>query len=166
MRGTLGIMLVACFLLACGGDDDNGLLPGPGGSTGVTQPTPDSGDVRDDVEGDVLEDADDAAGSSAPTLDEVHGAIFEDCVVCHSVEPPDLRLDDGLRSRLLGPSLQLPSMAFIVPGDRDASYLWHKVSGTHIDVGGMGSRMPSVGLLLDAEQMDLLRAWIDAGAPR
>jgi hypothetical protein len=51
----------------------------------------------------------------------------------------------------------------VVPGDAEASFLWQKVAGS---LGrGEGGRMPQVGAALDPLELDLVRAWIDAGAP-
>ena len=51
----------------------------------------------------------------------------------------------------------------VVAGDPDASFLIQKVSG---DLGpDEGKRMPEVGRPLDTRELDLLRAWIRAGAP-
>jgi hypothetical protein len=52
----------------------------------------------------------------------------------------------------------------VMPGDADASFLWHKLAGT---LGpGEGARMPAAGSPpLDALELELVRAWIEAGAP-
>jgi hypothetical protein len=55
----------------------------------------------------------------------------------------------------------------IEPGDRDRSYLWAKVNGTHRGAGGEGELMPppdSQNDPLSQEALDALGAWIDAGA--
>jgi hypothetical protein len=51
----------------------------------------------------------------------------------------------------------------IEPGDPQASYLWHKLSGTQLDVGGSGTPMPQIGMLT-AEQMQAIEDWIVGGA--
>jgi hypothetical protein len=51
----------------------------------------------------------------------------------------------------------------VVPGDPDASFLWHKLAGElHADEG---ARMPQVGRQLDPLELELIRSWIVAGAP-
>jgi hypothetical protein len=51
----------------------------------------------------------------------------------------------------------------VLPGDSTRSFLFHKVSG---DLAvGQGSQMPLVGPPLDAHLIDIIRLWIDAGAP-
>ena len=61
---------------------------------------------------------------------------------------------------------QLPSMNRVTPNQPDDSYLVHKVQGTHLDVGvgGSGSRMPLNLSPLSQSDIDLIRAWIQAGA--
>jgi hypothetical protein len=54
----------------------------------------------------------------------------------------------------------------ILPGQPDSSYLVHKIEGTHLDVGGSGSRMPLSGCCLSSSQIKTIRDWIAAGAQR
>jgi len=63
---------------------------------------------------------------------------------------------------------QLPSMNRVTPNLPDNSYLVHKVQGTHLDVGvgGSGSRMPLGRSPLSQGDINLIRAWIQAGARR
>lgn len=48
------------------------------------------------------------------------------------------------------------------PGDVDNSFLWIKLIGPP---PAQGARMPMVGAFLDEAEMDLVRRWIEAGAP-
>ena len=48
----------------------------------------------------------------------------------------------------------------IVPGDPDASVLWHKVSAS----GTYGLTMPPSGTLLNAAELQTIRDWIEQGA--
>jgi len=59
---------------------------------------------------------------------------------------------------------ELPSMNRVTPNQPDNSYLVHKIQGTHLDVGGSGSRMPLNRSPLSQSDIDLIRAWIQAGA--
>ena len=45
----------------------------------------------------------------------------------------------------------------------DQSYLWHKLLGTHLSVGGIGEIMPPDAALYD-DDLDVVEAWIVAGA--
>src|SRR5438046_5740108 len=52
----------------------------------------------------------------------------------------------------------------VLPGHGAESFLSQKLHGTLAD--GEGARMPLVGLPLPQAEIDLIDAWIDAGAPR
>jgi hypothetical protein len=61
------------------------------------------------------------------------------------------------------PSMEMPTMRRVEPGDPDRSYLYHKITGTQADVGGSGDPMPKGGRLSDAE-IQTIRDWIAQGA--
>jgi mono/diheme cytochrome c family protein len=68
------------------------------------------------------------------------------------------------------PSHQLPKMLRVAPGEPQKSYLMHKMLGTHLEVGGHGTRMPDggswgAGGSLTDEDVEVVRAWILQGAP-
>lgn len=52
----------------------------------------------------------------------------------------------------------------VEPGSSADSYLWHKLSGTQVDVGGGGQQMPLGAPPLDPATIDLIAQWIDEGA--
>ena len=52
----------------------------------------------------------------------------------------------------------------VEPGSSADSYLWHKISGTQVDVGGGGQQMPLGAPPLDADIVELIGQWIDDGA--
>jgi hypothetical protein len=54
----------------------------------------------------------------------------------------------------------------VAPGDAAASFLSQKLHGTIDEAGGEGSRMPLIGGLLPDEELALVDAWINAGAPQ
>jgi hypothetical protein len=60
-------------------------------------------------------------------------------------------------------SAQVPTMQIVEPGALNASYLWHKVNGTHLEVGGIGVIMPPT-VPLDAEERRVFERWIASGA--
>lgn len=134
--------------------------------TGNTLTPPDgSGDAAGSGSGD---------GSGAPllptpTLTEVADAVLTpacgDCHIAQTLSNLWLEPNAALRDRLLASSLQASPMPLITPGDLEASYLWRKVAGTHLPVGGLGEPMPLGRAPLTAEQTDLLRRWIAGGAP-
>ena len=49
-------------------------------------------------------------------------------------------------------------------GSDSTSYLYGKVKGSHIQLGGGGQQMPTNGTLAQ-EDLDILVDWINAGAP-
>jgi len=74
-----------------------------------------------------------------------------------------MRVDDAYINLVEEPAEQLPMMMLVQPGSPDKSYLWQKLNDTQQDVGGKGKRMPSSGLLEEAD-LDLIELWIVAGA--
>jgi hypothetical protein len=61
-------------------------------------------------------------------------------------------------------SNELPTMDRVEPGQPDSSYLVHKIQGTHLQVGGSGDRMPRGRSPLSQGDINVIRAWIQAGA--
>ena len=61
------------------------------------------------------------------------------------------------------PSMQVPSMMLVKPGSLEESYLWHKINGTYLEVGGTGMIMPST-IPLNEEEKKIFSTWILAGA--
>jgi hypothetical protein len=103
--------------------------------------------------------------------------------VCHSdrsANAPKLGPSNGMvdaagleaiRNALLAPSLQVPSLRFVVPGKPEESYLMNKLDGTFGCMGfacqtsaGCGERMPQLLDPLDADKINKVRAWIKQGA--
>lgn len=112
-----------------------------------------------------------AAGVELPdtgaplTLSQLANDVFaKRCAPCHvggsALGGLDLSDDEGLLERLSAASTALPSMPLVTPGDPSRSYLWHKVSGTHLDVGGSGTPMPPGGDLSN-DDTTLIRQWIE-----
>jgi hypothetical protein len=86
------------------------------------------------------------------------------CAVCHSgaQAPQGLRLDAGNSYAMLVdvPSVEVPALRRIAPGDPDLSYLVQKIEGR----AAVGDAMPPGGPPLGANQIDLIRQWVAAGA--
>lgn len=100
-----------------------------------------------------------ADSSCAPEQALLSGA----CASCHgetALGGLDIRRID-----LLGGvySTQLPELLLLAPGAREDSYLWHKLQGTHLDIGGTGQQMPPSGGL-GADALEAIGLWIDDGA--
>lgn len=87
---------------------------------------------------------------------------------CHAGPSPqqgqDLSAGNAYASIVNVASMELPTMLRINPGDPLSSYLVHKIRGTHLSVGGQGVRMPFGGQLTQNE-IDIVRAWVQNGAP-
>jgi hypothetical protein len=63
-----------------------------------------------------------------------------------------------------------PRLSIIEPGDPEQSYLWHKINGTYLEIGGNGVTMPRPrrGMdptVLTPEQFETIEQWILQGAP-
>jgi hypothetical protein len=92
------------------------------------------------------------------------------CVFCHvtGAENGGLNLSRSASYKnLVGvPSTESP-LQRIAPGNPDQSYLFHKINGTHVSVGGSGASMPITDppRLLEESQRAMIRAWIELGAP-
>jgi hypothetical protein len=88
---------------------------------------------------------------------------------CHAGAAPQLgqNLSPGnaYASIVNVPSQEVPTLDRIEPGAPDASYLINKIEGTAASVGGVDTRMPLGQGALPAADIDLIRAWIAAGAP-
>jgi hypothetical protein len=82
-----------------------------------------------------------------------------------------LDMSDSAYDRIVGaPVLTVSGMNHIEPGDLEASYLWHKLQGTQLTVGGNGDKMPypQPGMeptVLTPDQLDMIEEWIVGGAP-
>jgi hypothetical protein len=62
------------------------------------------------------------------------------------------------------PAVQPTSiMNLVTPGNPAQSYLFHKMAGTHLAVGGCGVQMP-FGVAPTQEELDLIQQWIEDGA--
>jgi hypothetical protein len=75
----------------------------------------------------------------------------------------DLRLGGAYAALVGAPATGAPGSLRVAPGDSANSFLVRKLAGV-LDKGE-GDPMPSVGRPLQPLELDLVRAWIDAGAP-
>ena len=108
-----------------------------------------------------------------PSLASIQNNIFTPtCSVagCHS-GPPGPNLPAGMDlssanasfSSLVNiASFQVPTILRVAVADADNSYLIHKLEGT----SAQGSQMPQGGPFLDQAMIDVIRLWIDTGAPQ
>ena len=130
-----------------------------------------------------LPDCDDAtlgnppnACGGADTFDVIQQRIFSarGCNVgtCHGpFSSANLDLRPGASyAELVGvpannPVANAAGKQLVMPGDAAASFLSQKLHGTIDTIGGEGARMPLIGGMLPADEIDLVDAWINGGAP-
>ena len=124
---------------------------------GAADPTPDTRSIT--VQG----------GGDYATFTAVKNQIFSDsCALsgCHAGNFPTegMNLSDSVAyANIVNVSShERPSLDRIEPGDPNRSYLYLKVLG---DPSISGSRMPYLGQKLRQDLIDLLRDWIERGAP-
>lgn len=142
----LPLGLAAALLVSgCSGEDS------PAGPTGTTDG-----------------DAPDGDGGQAVTLARLSEEIFTPrCATsgCHAGNNPaaNLSLQAGeIAAAIVDvPSAAKPDYKLVAPGDPVNSYLLMKMRG---DEGIAGDRMPPARAL-EAEQIALVEAWVEAGAP-
>ncbi len=108
------------------------------------------------------------AKAQHPSFKNSVQAIFDaNCVSCHQTgsAPQNLVLESGVSYRAIVNRQSTEAVKMLVaPGAPDSSYLLAKVLGTQAKSGGKGAAMP-IGGTLQPEDIEVLRAWIAAGAP-
>lgn len=111
--------------------------------------------------------------AGTPTLSSLQSDVFAlSCATsgCHDNRAtPAASLDmtntarsyAGLVNRF---STQVSTLKIVNPGNPSNSYLVNKLVGTHIAVGGSGSRMPQYASALSSSDLDRILNWITDGA--
>ena len=136
-------LITSLLLAACGGGGGDG---GGGGGPPPTPPPPPPPSIE-------------------PTLASIQDNVFSPiCTTCHAgaAAPNGLRLEEGMSHAMLVnvPSLEVPALLRVEPGNPDDSYLVQKIEGT----AAVGGRMPLGGQPLSQETIDAIRQWITDGA--
>ena len=151
LRGLVILSLAGFLLPACTGDNlGPGLPPEAPPPPPPAPPPPPPADVS--------------------FMDDVQPVFTQSCAVagCHigagAPQGMDLSLGVAFGMIVNVPSGELPSMDRVEPGDKENSYLFHKISGTQASVGGSGSQMPLAGCCLAQDVIVMIGAWIDQGA--
>jgi len=108
------------------------------------------------------------SGGLQPTLASIQDNVFTvNCAVpgCHggAGAQQGLRLDPGFSAGNLinVPSPRDSNLIRVVPGNPDASFLIQKLDGTQT----LGDRMPDGGPYLTTATVNVIRQWIQNGAP-
>jgi hypothetical protein len=125
-----------------------------------------------------------STGAAAETTVDLPGVHFKQDIwpilqpncSCHVVPPdgmtpgvaayPTFGQDPaGAYLVLVNKPSTIVGLDYVEPGDPAASYLFHKISGTQLEVDGDGDAMPPYpGPMLSAEQIATIKEWIDTGA--
>ena len=146
-RAVFASLVLVPTLLAC---------PSPTGTDGddpVVTPDPKDPDPIDPID-----PTDPACADVAPVVE----VLTERCLACHAGATfPDLRFD-ALPLLLETASLTRSGSALVVAGDPEASFLFHKVAGTQ---GVDGGALMPLGVANPIDEVDVIRTWIEAGAP-
>ena len=110
-------------------------------------------------------EAEAATRRSKRLLRRIQANVFTPiCTNCHAgaAAPQGLRLEDGMSFAMLVnvPSVEVPAILRVDPGNPDDSYLIQKIEGT----ATVGDRMPLGGAALPQATIDAIRQWITDGA--
>ena len=120
-----------------------------------------------DANGQPLAPGTGGGGALTADFDSIQANVFTPiCTVCHigATAPHGLRLDAANSYDLLVgiPSVEVPSLSRVKPGDPDNSYVIQKLEGH----AAVGARMPFGGPYLAGDVVAVIRQWITDGALR
>jgi mono/diheme cytochrome c family protein len=109
-------------------------------------------------------------GTVQATLQSIQDNVFTPiCSTCHTGAgtglPGSMNLSNATASRaalVSVASVEKPAVQRVAPSNSAGSYVVQKLQG---DPGIAGSRMPFGGPFLDQPTINVIRQWIDAGAP-
>ncbi|MXY15866.1 MAG: hypothetical protein F4Y57_02375 [Acidobacteria bacterium] len=107
-----------------------------------------------------------APGGLAPRLSSIQSMIFNPrCIEHHGDHATEAGLDlttgNAFANLVNVRSVQV-ALNLVTPNDAENSYLIHKIDGR---TGIVGDRMPPDGPFLTTAQIDVIRQWINNGAP-
>lgn len=85
----------------------------------------------------------------------IHPIFVSRCVSCHNTDSPQAGLTLGTRESMIKGGVHGPA---VIPGDSARSLIVKRI------LGEGGARMPMGGKPLAADEIDLIRRWIDEGA--
>ena len=165
----------------------NGMMP--------SAPFPDCGQVVDQTPEDCVSSGCADGGGSAPAtfVADIQPILTASCMPCHAPGGAQgngpsfgLQLTEDAYDNIVGmPAGQCDTMNLVNPGDRNGSWLYRKIQGSHLDPDvldmgccpdtdgdgspdGCGRRMPrfceNSNSCMDEATIELIGSWIDAGA--
>lgn len=112
-----------------------------------------------------------AASSATPApvrfTPDIQRLLTRNCAACHNAQDPQGGLDlqpDHAYANLVGKRATQVDLPLVDPGRPERSYLYRKLVGTQLEVGGQGDAMPVGGRRLTEKDLDAVRRWIEAGA--
>ncbi len=99
--------------------------------------------------------------------EHVEPLVVARCLSCHTFEEPEaqlvLEVGTGYDEMVGRPSIQVPELLIVAPGNVENSYLWRKL--THEVEIGRGMPRTVVGSIeLKDDELELYRRWIEDGA--
>jgi hypothetical protein len=88
------------------------------------------------------------------------------CVMFHNADGAqgELSLYPQTKHSQVGRASTQSELLLVAPGDVEGSYLFHKLVGSHLRVGGEGASMPYQRALLQKQDIDVIEQWIAQGA--
>lgn len=135
----------------------------------VVPPAGNENDNGGGAGGNANDNGDPPTGDGVSFSGDIAPILAADCGGCHSsggaadLEGIALQLTSDVSFEMLTTlqSVQDPALAFVVPGDPDASLLFTKVNSNNPPVG---VRMPRSLPPLSDQEVELIRLWIEQGA--
>ena len=117
----------------------------------------------------IADELNQVAGEGISFSRQVIPVLRTRCAVCHmtGTEPGNMRLfPSAAYDSIVGAESVSTGRLLVSAGNPDESYLLHKIRGTHLDMGGEGSRMPQGQAPLSQEVITLIEMWVAQGAER
>ena len=169
LRASYAWWVLSGALVACGADtgSESGSASTGGASEGSTSgSSTDTGGT-----GGMTEASEGSGATSEPAGLSFAVDVWEQLLApncnCHDSGTGGLKLGEDAAEAYAAlvnvTSDELPEMDRVEPGDPAASYMLHKVKGTHLEVGGSGFQMPYAHPLRPGQQATI-EQWIADGA--
>ncbi len=156
------------------GDDVSGTTSTGAPTTNDMTSTVDPDETSDGSSGEA--ETDDTSSGPLSHADDIQPIWNANCLGsgCHSVGQSSPTLEGDAYDALVGAPSAVAAAPLVTAGDSALSYVMHKLDATHLldsnlggcGCAGAGSPMPSGQPKLPDATLDIVREWIDQGAPR